>query len=199
MFSRALQFLAGRAVDAAGSAEGCFPAPQSQGMPMDPPRLLLAASCPPLQPALHACPRRTIFGLNIPAHSPNLTVGMSIPISCKHFFRLKDPDCRRPSHDSAPCDFPGIRPGWATGAASPSPTRPAGRHLLIHPHLLLPQPDNATARAAKHHPLPRCSESSCLTRAMLIFPEPGSCCLCSGRSVAPSAGGSRQPVGCFPC
>lgn len=141
MFSRALQFLAGRAVDAAGSTEGCFPAPQA-GERWWIPR----SSCPLLQPALPACPRRTIFGLNIPAHSHNLTVGMSIPISCKHFFRLKDPDCRRPSCDSAPCDFPGIRPGWAAGAASSSPARPAGRHLLIHPHLLLLQPDNATAR-----------------------------------------------------
>lgn len=121
---------------------------------------------------------------------------MSIPISCKHFSRLKDPDCRQPNCDSTPCGFPGIRPGWVAGAASPRPVCPVERHLLIHPHLPLPQADNATARAPQHHPLLCCSENSCLSRAMLIFLEQRSCCWHSGRSMALlSVGpGSRECV-----
>lgn len=134
--------------------------------------------------------------LNTPAHSPSLTAGMSIPISCKHFSRLKDPDCRQPNCDSAPCGFPGICPGWLVGTASPSPTCPVGRHLLIHPHLPLPQADNATARAPQHHPLPCCNENSRLTGATLIFLEHGSCCWHPGRSTAllPVGSGNREGV-----
>lgn len=166
---------------------GIFPALPSWGFP---------SVAPPLLAALHACPLRTIFGLNIPVHSPTLTVGMSIPISCKHFSRIKDPDCRQPNRDSAPCGFPGIRPGRVVGAASPSPACPVGRHLLIHPHLPLPQAHNATARAPQHHPLLCCSENSCLTRALLIFLEHRSCCWHPGRSMAllPVSSGRREGV-----
>lgn len=150
---------------------GDLPSPQNWGFPS-----VAAPSS--------GCPHRAIFRLNIPAHSPNLAVGMSIPISRKHFSQLKDPDCRQPNGDSAPCGFPGIHTGWVAGAASPRPACPAGRHLLIHPHLPLAQADNATARAPQHHPLLCCAENSRLTRAMLIFLQHRSCCWHSGRSMA---------------
>lgn len=71
------------------------------------------------------------------------------------------------------------------------PRAPAGRHLLIPLHLFLLQPDKASARAPKHRPAPRRSESSRLAGAALVWVQAPSCwrlperCLPHARAARP--------------